>query len=164
MCRTASSLLGVFIAIAVLSGNVLAKSRPDRTQFNRDIRVESGEKTGDVTCFNCSIYIRGEVSGDATAFHGRIVVETGASVAGDATAFLGDVRVEPGSRLAGDVTVFGGSLHRDTGAAVAGDVTSFENKVWVFLILLIPLVFVGLIIALIVWLVERSRRSVPVAA
>ena len=91
-------------------------------------------------------------------------METDASVAGDVTAFLGDVRVEPSSKVAGDVTVFGGALHRDTGAAVAGDVTSFENKVWVFLILLIPLVFVGLIVALIVWLVERSRRSVPVAA
>lgn len=163
MRKLASSLLCVFIA-AGLSGNALAKSRPDRTQFNRDIRVESGEKTGDITCFNCSIYIRGEVSGDATAFRGRIVVETGASVAGDVTAFLGDVRVEPTSKVAGDVTVFGGALHRDTGAAIAGDVTSFENKAWVFLILLSPLIFVGLIVALIVWLVQRSRGRVPVAA
>jgi hypothetical protein len=164
MRRLAFVLLGVFVAAVGLSGNALAKSRPDRTQFNRDIRVESGEKTGDVTCFNCSSYIRGEVSGDATAFHGRIVVETDASVAGDVTSFLGDVRVEPSSKVAGDLTVFGGALHRDTGAAVAGDVTSFENKTWVFLILLIPLVLVGLIIALIVWLVQRSRGTVPVTA
>jgi len=164
MRRLAFSSLYVMALVVLLSAGALAKERPERTQFNRDIRVESGEKTGDVTCINCNIYIGGQVSGDATALHGRIVVETGASVAGDVTTLLGGVRVEPGSNIAGDLTVVGGALHRDTGAAVAGDVTSLENRLWVFLIILTPFIFVGLIIALIVWLVQRSHGRVAVTA
>jgi hypothetical protein len=47
---------------------------------------------------------------------------------------------------------------------VAGDVTSMGGGGWVFLIFLLPFAFLGGIIALIIWLIQRSRRPVPVPA
>jgi hypothetical protein len=162
MRKLPSHVFAVLVTVALLSSGAQAKG--DFTQFGRDIRVNPGEKTGDLTCFNCSIYVRGQAGGDATAFNGRIVVESGGSVGGDVTAFLGDVRAEPGSTIGGEVTVMGGSLRREQGAAVGGEVTSFENKSWVLLILLSPFLILAGIVALVVWLVRRSRSAVPAPA
>src|SRR5579864_7364763 len=60
--------------IFVLASLTWAKGNPDITQFGHDIRVEPGQKVGDVTCFNCSIYVRGEATSDLTAFHGDILI------------------------------------------------------------------------------------------
>jgi hypothetical protein len=141
-----------------------AKDNPDRTQFNRDIRIEANEKTADATCINCSIYVRGQVAGDVTAVHGNVVLYQDASVAGDVTTVLGDIRVEGGTSVAGDLTSVGGAVRRDSGASVAGDVTSMESKALVMLIIISPLIVLGLIIALIVWLVQRNRRTATVPA
>jgi hypothetical protein len=148
----------------VLPTAAWAKDNPDRTQFNRDIRIEANEKTADATCINCSIYVRGQVAGDVTAIHGNIVLHQGASVAGDATTVLGNIRVEGGTSVAGDLTSVGGAVRRDSGASVAGDVTSLESKALVVLIIISPLVVLGLIIALVVWLVQRNRRTAPAPA
>ena len=149
--------------IFVLASLTWAKGNPDITQFGHDIRVEPGQKVGDVTCFNCSIYVRGEATSDLTAFHGDILIGENAVVAGDVTDFLGDARLANGAKISGGVTVFGGMLHRQPGAMVSGDVTTFENKFLVFLMLLSPLVVLGAIVALIVWVVQRNRRRTGVA-
>ncbi len=47
---------------------------------------------------------------------------------------------------------------------MAGDVTSMGGGGWVFLIFLLPFAFLGGIIALIIWLIQRSRRPAPVPA
>jgi hypothetical protein len=79
--------------------------------------------------------------------------------------FGGDVRLDRGVRIAGDVSVFGGQIHRDPQATVSGDVTSFGGHGWLLPILLAPIVLLGLLVALIVWIVQRTRRpSVPAAA
>lgn len=154
----------VLFVFHIFPVSVLAKDKPQRMQTNRDIRVEAGEQTGDVTCINCSIYVRGKVDGDATAIHGSILVEPGASVTGDTTTILGDVRAENGSSLAGDVTSVGGHVRRQAQATVGGDVTSMGGLGWTLLLLLPPLVILGLIVALILWLVQRSQRQAPAAA
>ncbi len=141
-----------------------AESNSDRVQFGRDIRVESGERAGDVTCIGCSIYIRGQASGDVTAIAGSVFAESGASIAGDVTAIGGNARVESGAQLAGDLTAIGGTLRRDPQASVAGDVTTVGGGAWIFLIFLLPFLFLGGIIALIIWLIQRSRRPAPVPA
>ncbi len=158
------SSLGVLLLLSISSLTAMAKDSPERTQFGRDIRVEAGEKTGDLTCINCSIHVRGEASGDVTAIHGNIMVESGGSVAGDVTAVWGDVRAESGSQIAGDLATVAGAVRRQPGSNVSGDVASLEGVKWLLAILLPPLVFIGLIIALIIWLVQRSHRPAPVAA
>ena len=155
-------LSNLFI-ILVLGLLAWAKGNPDITQFGHDIRIEPGQKVGDVTCFNCSIYVRGESTSDLTAFHGDIFVGENAVVAGDVTGFLGDARLANGAKISGDVTVFGGMLHRQAGAMVSGDVTTFENRFLTVLMLLSPFVVLAVIVALIVWVVQRNRRRTGVA-
>jgi len=141
-----------------------AKENADHTQFGRDIRVEAGDKAGELTCFNCNVYIYGAVSGDVTAIHGNVLLEQGGSVGGDITTVLGDVRVEPASSVGGDVTTVGGAMRRQTGSVVGGHVTAIESKAAVLLIMAAPFLLLGLIVALIVWLVQRNRQTTAVPA
>jgi hypothetical protein len=139
-----------------------SETTPDRTQTNHDIQVESGDEVADATCFNCSIHIRGQITGDATTLNGNVVVEEGARVAGDVTTIRGNVHVEDAAQINGDVTTIGGIVYRDPHATVHGGVTSLGGQ-WIVLILSIPLAILGGIIALIVWLVQRNRNPVPAA-
>ncbi len=156
--------LAALVFLLGLSGLVMAEDNPSRAQTNRDIRVEPGQKVGDLSCINCSIYIRGEVAGDVFALHGNVVIEGGASVAGDIATLFGNIRVANGGSVAGDVAAIGGAVRRQPQAAIAGDVTSLEGKGWLLLLLLCPLVILALMIALIVWLVHLCRRRRTVAA
>lgn len=138
----------------------------DRTQFGHDVTVGSDEKVAEVTCFGCSVRIRGRVDGDVTTFGGSVVVERDASVGGDTTTFGGDVRLDGGANVK-SLTVFGGRIRRDSGATVGGDVTTFGGgaALWLFIVFGLPLLLLGAFIALIVWLVRRfTRPAVPVAA
>jgi cytoskeletal protein CcmA (bactofilin family) len=136
----------------------------DRLQFNHDIFVDPGQDSGDLTCVNCSIFVRGEVAGDVTAVHGNVVVEQGSQVAGDVTVVLGDLRLQSAAQVAGDVTTVGGTVRREPQATIAGDVTSLAGVGWVILVVLLPLAFVGGMIALIVWLIARIQKPTPVRA
>lgn len=139
-----------------------AQRNPDITQFSRDIRVQPEQKAGDLTCINCSIHVRGQVAGDVTAVRGEIVVDDNAQVAGDVTAVAGDIRVNNGAAISGDLTAVAGSVIRQPSATVTGDVTSLPGAIWIFLIVGAPLIVLGMIIALIIWLVQRGRT--PAAA
>jgi predicted acyltransferase (DUF342 family) len=139
-----------------------AQPNAERFQINHDIHIQPGDSVGDVTCINCSVYVRGQVSGDVTTIHGNISAEQGASIAGDVTAIGGNARLENDAQVAGDLTAIGGTVHRDPQATVSGDVTTMGGGGWVFLIFLLPVAFLGGIIALIVWLVQRSRRPTPI--
>jgi len=164
---TRLSPLRAFCMVAVFlvpSTRLVAEIHPDRFQMNHDIHIQPDEKVGDVTCIGCSVYVRGQVSGDVTAIAGSVVAEPGASIAGDVTAIAGSARIESGTQVAGDLTAIGGDLRRDPQATVSGNVTTIGGHGWVFLIFLLPFVFLGGIIALIIWLIQRSRRSTPVPA
>lgn len=164
MPRMSFVFLLCLLAVCTTTSWGLADSSAERVQVNHDIHIEPGDKAADVTCMHCSIYIRGSVAGDATAFGGNIVAYQGAAVAGDVTSLVGDVRVENGAQVAGDLTTLGGTVRRDPQAIVAGDVTSFSGTGWLLLIFLVPLFVFGAIVALIVWLMQRSRRPQPPAA
>ena len=93
------------------------------------------------------------------------MVEDQGEIGGDTTTFAGDVRLDKEVKVGGDITVFGGRLHRDAAATVGGDVTNFSGTGWVFLVFGLPLVILGAVLALIVWLVRRLMRpAMPVAA
>jgi hypothetical protein len=156
-------LFGVFAFFCLMFSNAaFAKNNPSYTQLGHDISIGPNDQVGDVTCVACSIRIRGQVAGDATAVGGSIVLEDQAQVAGDVTAVAGDARLDQEVKVAGDVTVVGGELRRDPKASISGDVTSVGGRVWVVPILLVPFVILGLLVALIIWIAQRMRRpSLP---
>ena len=154
------------LLVVALGAPAFGAGSHDRTQFGHDVTVGSDEQVAEVTCFGCSVRIRGRVDGDVTTFGGSVVVEHDAIVGGDTTTFSGDVRLDGGATVK-DITVFGGRVRRDSGAAVGGDITTFGGgaALWLFIVFGLPFLVLGAFIALIVWLVRRyTRRAVPVAA
>ena len=147
----------VLLAAALMPA-ASAESKPDRTQVGHDISVGPDEEVSEVTCFGCSVRIRGHVSGDATTFGGSIVVDDHGEVGGDATTFGGDIRLNKEVSVHGDVTVFGGRIRRDPAAVIGGDVTNMGGPGWIVLIFALPLAFVGLFVALVIWLIMRLLR------
>ncbi len=147
------------------STTAFAEKQHERTQFGHDISIGPGEETGEVTCFGCSIRIRGHVTSDVTTFGGSVTLEDNAEIAGDVTTFGGNVRIDGPATVNGDLSVFGGRIHRDPASTVGGDVTNFGGGVWMVLIFGLPLVMLGAFIALIVWLVRIiTRPRIPAAA
>lgn len=152
------------LAVAVTATSAFAKSNGSEiTQFGHDIRIGEDQKADEVTCINCSVYVRGQVSGDITTIHGNVVLEGNGMIAGEVATILGDLRLDDGTQIAGDVAVIGGKIRRPPTARIAGDVTVLQGKSWVLLMLLSPFLILAGIIALIVWLVRR-RRPAPVLA
>ena len=163
--RWFSLLLGSLLLCAGLSTTAFADDGHDRTHVGNNINIGPGEEVNDATCFGCSIRVRGHVAGDVTAFGGSISIEDQGQVNGDATVFGGGIRLEPDVKVSGDVTVFGGRMHRDPAASVGGEVTILGGPGWIFLIFLLPMIFLGGVIALIVWGVRRLfRPSIPATA
>jgi len=148
-----------------LSTAALAEGDHDRTQFGRNISIGPGEEATEVTCFGCSVRVRGHVTSDVTTFGGSIVVEDQGQVGGDATSFGGDVRLNQEAKVDGGVTVFGGRIHRDATATVRGDVTNFSGGGWLVLVFGLPFVMFGAFVAFLIWLIRRLMRpAVPAAA
>jgi Polymer-forming cytoskeletal len=172
MCITRGSsgsrlvtLYAVPFLVVLLASTAFAKDNPSYTQFGHNISIGPNEQVGDLTCFGCSIRVRGQVAGDVTAFAGNIVIEDQGQIAGDVTAFGGDIRLDQNVKVAGDATVFAGQIRRDPHATISGDVTSMGGRAWLVPMLLVPFVMLGLLIALAIWLIQRSRRpSLPAAA
>jgi large exoprotein involved in heme utilization and adhesion len=146
------------LACLSLTAAALADKSHDRTQFGHDITVNAGDEISEVTCFGCSVRVRGHVDGDVTTFGGSIVLEEEGEVGGDATSFGGGVRLDAGAKVDGDTTVFGGHLRRDPLSTVGGDVTNFGGSFWLILIFGLPFAILGAFIALVVWIVRLLTR------
>jgi hypothetical protein len=157
-------LLRIVAVTALLVTAAVAERNSDRVQINHDIFLERGQSSGDLVCVNCSIFVRGEVTGDVVTVLGNVLVERGAHVAGSVTTVLGDLRVQSAAQVGGDVVTVAGTLRRDPQAVVGGDATSLGGAGWTLLIVLLPLVFIGGAVALVAWLIARTRRRTAVAA
>ena len=156
-------LTGLFLLYVTVA--VFAENSHDRTQFGHDITVAPGEEVSQVTCFGCSVRVRGAVAGDVTTFGGGVVVEEQGQVGGDLTSFGGSLRLEKEANIGGDVTVFGGRIRRDDSAKIGGDVSTFTGTFWLLLIFGLPFVILGAFIALIVWIIRMAtHRGAPVPA
>jgi hypothetical protein len=156
-------LTGVFLLS--LSVAAFADDLRDRTQFGHDITVSPGEEVSEVTCFGCSVRVRGRVAGDVTTFGGGIVIADQGQVGGELTSFGGNLRLENEATVGGDVTIFGGRIHRDDSAKIGGDVSTFSGTFWLLMIFGLPFVILGAFIALIVWIVRMLKRhEAPVPA
>jgi len=149
-------LVALILMLALSTAALAQPTDQDRVEFGRNITVESGQSAGDISCFNCSVYVRGAVNGDIAVFGGRVVIE--GKVKGDIAVFWGTVRLEDGAQSGGDVAVFGGSIRRAPTATIRGEVVSF-GRGWVLLPVVVLVAIFWLIIALIVWLITRTRRA-----
>jgi cytoskeletal protein CcmA (bactofilin family) len=148
-----------------LSSVAFAKDKTSYTQVGHNISIGPNDQVADVTCFACSVRVRGQVAGDVTVFGGSVVIEDRAQVAGDVTTFGGDIRLDEGVKIAGDATVFGGQIRRDPAATISGDVTSMGGHRWLVPIILAPFLALGLLVAFVIWLVQRRRTpSTPAVA
>ena len=163
--RLLSLVFGLLAAFPLTAMAAKSTNGAERVQTGRDIWVQPGETTGDVTCLGCSIHVRGAVTSDAFACGGRIVVEQGGSIAGDAATVAGNISVDNGGSIGGDAAAIGGAVQRLPQGVIGGDVDSLGSG-WLVVMALVPLVMLGALIALIVWLVQRSKRihAVPSAA
>jgi hypothetical protein len=163
--RRLSAWLLFVVAFTAIS---FADRAQDRTQVGHNISIGPGEEVSDATCFGCSIRVRGHVSGDVTALGGSIIVEDQGQVGGDATALGGGIRLDRGVSVHGDVTAMGGRIRRDPAATIGGEVNSMGGPGWIALVVLIfllPFVFFGLFVALVVWLIRRLLRpATPIVA
>lgn len=159
LCRFAAMLVAAVVAL--LSTPLVAESSSSQVHVGRDIYVQPQDKAGDLVCVGCSIYIRGQVAGDAVAVGGSVILQPGAQLAGGVTAVVGEVRLQSGTQVAGDVVAVAGMVKRDPQATISGDVTSLGGAGWMLLILVAPLVLFGGIVAMIIWLFQRRR---PLAA
>lgn len=152
------------LLFCLVSSSAAIAETPDRTHFGNAIRVSAGEETGELTCFGCSIYVRGHVMGDVTAFGGSVVLEDQGEIDGDTTVFAGGLRLAKEAKVGGDVAVFGGRIRRETGSSIGGEVSNFAGPVWLLLIFVLPFLVLGLFIFLVVWLIRRLMRpAVPAA-
>jgi hypothetical protein len=148
-----------------LASGARASDNPSYTETGHNIDIAPNQQVGDLTCLGCNIRVRGQVAGDVTTIAGSIVLEDQAQVSGDVTAIAGNMRLEEGVKVAGDATVVGGQLRRDPEAVVSGDVTSVGGRGWFLPILLAPFIVLGALVALVIWLVQRSRHpTVPAVA
>ena len=149
-----------------LSASAFADDPPrDRTQFGSNITVGPDETLSDVTCFGCSVRVKGHVATDVTVFGGSVIVEDQGEIGGDTTVFGGDLRLDKGADVKGGLTVFGGKIRRDPGATVGGDITNFAGMGWLFLIFGLPFAFLGAFVFFVVWLIRRLvRPAVPATA
>jgi len=160
-----AGLLTAWLVILASPFSAFADDNHDRTQVGQSISIGPGETISEATCFGCSVRVRGQVTGDVTTFGGSIIVEGMGQIGGDATTFGGDIRLDKEVKVNGDVTVFGGRVRRDPAATVGGDINNMGGPGWIVLIFVIPLFFLGLFVALIVWLVRLLLRPAkPVAA
>ena len=156
--RPASRIIvpALLVTLSLVGAALAQQGDQDRAEFGRNITIEQGQTAGDTACFNCSVYVRGDVNGDIAVFAGRVVVE--GKVKGDVAVFWGNVRVEDGGQIGGDVAVFGGAVRRAPTTVIHGHVASF-GRGWVLVPVLIMIAIVWLIVALIVWLITRNRRA-----
>lgn len=119
----------IVLAFVVLIPSAFAKGAADYTEFGHDIRIAADQKVGELTCFNCSVYVRGQVDGDITTFHGNVVIEQNAVVSGEVTSFWGEIRAGNGSKIGGDATVFAGNLVLEPDGLVNGEATAIAGGI-----------------------------------
>lgn len=151
-------LFALFLFLLLSSSALLAKDG-DIVQIGKSISVAQNEQVGDVVCIGCSIHMEG-TCGDLVAIGGSVTID--GDVRGDAVAIGGSLRLDEDARVSGDVATVGGRVWRHANATVKGDISSRSGVPLMIGLLVIPLLPFILIVALIVWLVNRGRRPAPV--
>jgi hypothetical protein len=137
-----------------------ARSKQDRVGIGTDITIADGESAGDIACAFCSVHVHGTVKGDVAVLFGSIYVDAGRSISGDVAALGADVHLGEGAWTGGDMAIAAGDLRLDPGAEVHGQRSIAPSRLWLILPFA-PLLILGGIIWLIVYIVRRNRYQFP---
>jgi len=122
----------VTIALApiVVSETTAAPVEGDRSEKDRDrvvlggnLRIEKGERVGDVEVLGGRVDVFGVVEGDIEVMGGEARVHEGGHVMGDLNVVGGEVHLLEHSRVDGDVDVVGGRVNRAPSAIVGGSLS-----------------------------------------
>ena len=149
------------LLFALLASLPLHAVDGDRVHFGQSINVADDERTtGDLVCIGCSIRVHGACEGDIVAIGGSIALDGDAQ--GDVVAVGGSIRLGENAVVAGDVVTVGGRLWRHPNAVVRGTISTRSGVLIILALVVIPLLPVIVMVALIVWLINRNRRPVPI--
>ena len=148
------------LLFALLASLPLHAGNGDRVHFGKSIDVADDERTGDLVCIGCSIRVEGTCEGDIVAIGGSIALEGDAQ--GDVVAVGGSIRLGENAVVARDVVTVGGRLWRHPNAVVRGTISTRSGVLIILALVVIPLLPVIVMVALIVWLINRNRRPVPI--
>jgi magnesium-transporting ATPase (P-type) len=151
-------LMFALLSVAVTPQTLLARNG-DQVHLGQSITVGPDENTGSLVCMGCSIRMEGS-SQDIVALGGSIVVD--GAVTGSVVAIGGGVLLGDNAAVSEDVVTVGGHLSRHPSAVVKGDISQQSGALVFIAMFLVPLLPLILLVALIVWLVNRSRRPAPV--
>jgi hypothetical protein len=161
MFHRAQWLLPAALLLLIVTAPTLHAWDGDQVHIGQSIIVDENQNAGSVVCIGCSIRMDG-TSGDVVAIGGSIAVN--GNVKGSVVAVGGGALLGENSSVSEDVVTVGGHLSRHPNAVVKGDVSVQSGAPILIAVILVPLLPVFLIVALVVWLVGRNRRPVPVHA
>jgi hypothetical protein len=95
----------------------------DRVVLGGNLRIEKGERVGDVEVLGGRVDVHGVVEGDIEVMGGEARVHEGGHVMGDLNVVGGEVHLLEHSRVDGDVDVVGGRVDRAPSAIVGGSLS-----------------------------------------
>jgi hypothetical protein len=151
-------LLLAALVFLIAIPQVLHASDGDRVSVGHSIDVGENENAGNVVCIGCSARVEG-TSGDVVVIGGTARVE--GTVKGDVVTIGGGILLGENASVYGDVVTVGGTLSRHPNAMVKGTISAQSGVLVLVGVFLFPVILLILLIALIVWLVSRSRRPAP---
>jgi hypothetical protein len=152
-------LLAAALLIPVVSLG-FANSSQDRVGFGTDIVIADGESAGDIACAFCTVRVHGDVRGDIATFLGTVTVDADRTISGDVASLGGDLIMGEDASVGGDVAIAAGETKMASGAAIRGEQTVMPGRIWL-LLPFAPLLILGGVIWLIVYVVRRNRYQFP---
>ena len=161
--------LGLFAGVLASSVPVFAET--DAVQFFNDIHVLAGKPINDAVCFFCNVRADGPINGDIVVFFGSVRID-GQTANHDLVDFFGTVRVEDNSTVGDDLVHIVGPTRLGNNVFIGADLTALFSDVrstpstrvvgdsmvipeWV---LLVPLFFAVLLVALIAYAIQLRHR------
>jgi len=171
MTKLRAILFPALLAAALLWLAPLAQAEDrDTVHIGHSIRVPSGSSVQDAVCIFCSVHVDGKVMGDVVTVFGSVHLNgdaqhdvvtivgsihaaPGSSIDDDAVSLFGVVHLGQDVHVGHDLVVLFGRLDRADTASIGG-----ESIVYSALIVILPLAFIALLIALAARSIHYHRR------
>jgi hypothetical protein len=153
-------LLVLVFLLTVIAPN-FARADNDRVTFGSNVTVQEGDTVNDIACAFCTVRIHGNVKGDIACAFCSVSLDGDQKISGDVAMFGGDLDLRQDAEVGGDVMVAAGQANLASGAMIRGSRKELPGRLWI-LLPFSPLLILGGIIWLIVYLVQRNRYRYPV--
>jgi hypothetical protein len=154
-------LLAPALLLLAAIAPTFARADEDRVSFGSDVTVAEGETANDIACAFCKVHVHGNVKGDIACVFCSVSVEGNQTVSGDVAMLDGDLDLHEEAEVGGDVSIVAGRANLASGATIRGSRVTLPGRLWL-LLPFTPLLLLGGIIWLIVYLVQRNRYQFPV--